>query len=449
MNALKQLKLGLVTLASTGIIAACGGSSGGSSSGSVSVQNTSTCPVGLGLVLKKQLTKEAEQRLAAGASTTSNGVDVLKRISKPYKFDENHALYQETIGKDSKKLYRAVAAVEIDTYDDSGNAMKTNAMGFVYVDSEGKVSENIPLFVPFSNYDVDKEGEVTEAVVPVFRWNAYNSNTDSIMNGDQVSTIQKYYGDLFIDWIVYKKKYESIWKLFEEEDLDDSIADTRVDSLIPSDFRADVVKVRAVAEKWTIAGNYLLGEIGFELKDSADETLEGTLLEDSFGDFAEAVDFSDEIDEILSMVDIFESLVTGLQDGVLDLRDLGVNDACLKLVIDNVDLDGDVGAAISKLDLRDNAITISGLRNVLRHLDMRDKDGNRIHGLGIGSIDISGNNINNTELDDAKKEFEGLLEGVIFTHIKIIMNMTVKEASEIIDEYEDEDEDEEDEDDEE
>ncbi len=67
MNTFKQLKLGLVTLASIGMIAACGGGSGsvGTASGAKAVAKT--CPSGIDLVLRDYVSEEGAKRIASGA----------------------------------------------------------------------------------------------------------------------------------------------------------------------------------------------------------------------------------------------------------------------------------------------------------------------------------------------------------------------------------------------
>lgn len=70
---LKTLKVGLVTLATVGIVAACGGggsSAGGSSATASKASAKKHCPPGLELFLGRYLKEEGKQAIAAGASIT-------------------------------------------------------------------------------------------------------------------------------------------------------------------------------------------------------------------------------------------------------------------------------------------------------------------------------------------------------------------------------------------
>ncbi len=70
MNTFNQLKLGIVTLASIGMIAACGGgsSSGSSSAAGAKAAAPSTCPTKIQFALREFLTDESAAKLASGAS---------------------------------------------------------------------------------------------------------------------------------------------------------------------------------------------------------------------------------------------------------------------------------------------------------------------------------------------------------------------------------------------
>lgn len=81
MNTFNQLKLGIVTLASIGMIAACGGgsSSGSSSAAGAKAAAPSTCPTKIQFALREFLTDESAAKLASGASM--QGIDATENLA--------------------------------------------------------------------------------------------------------------------------------------------------------------------------------------------------------------------------------------------------------------------------------------------------------------------------------------------------------------------------------
>ncbi len=156
MNILKQLKLGLVTLASIGMIAACGGSSSNvSSSSSVNkVVGTTTCPKGLDLVFGQHFASEEDRmRLASGAESASSEDDpfhifLTGDLAKTVTLTDNQA--SEAGVASGTKASLAMAIFTESLFDENSGSPDSPVIVFGYVSvNDRELIEVIPGFVPF------------------------------------------------------------------------------------------------------------------------------------------------------------------------------------------------------------------------------------------------------------------------------------------------------------
>ena len=155
MKYIKQLKLGVVTLATVGMIAACGGgsSSGSGSSALAGVKGTTTCPAGLDLVLGSYFASERDRkRLASGVDTTytegddGGDPDVLIITGDLGKTME----VKDSEGK-ATTIHLSVAYTDLPS-DEGDEGDGTKVIMFGYVTQEGgkiQFYDSIPAFVPF------------------------------------------------------------------------------------------------------------------------------------------------------------------------------------------------------------------------------------------------------------------------------------------------------------
>ncbi len=122
----------------------------------------------------------------------------------------------------------------------------------------------------------------------------------------------------------------------------------------------------------------------------------------------------DILSALLNAIEIAETTVKGLYHGSISLSGHGIDDACMALIADTVDFDV-LGNAVTSLDLSNNKLGPDGLRAILKHFDARDANGNRMHGLSISSIIVSGNErITDREVEELIKEFPDILDDNLF-----------------------------------
>ncbi len=517
MNTFKQLKLGIVTLASIGMIAACGGgSSSGSSGSSVSpinnVTGTTTCPNGLDLVFGQHFaSKEDRMRLATGA-------DVIKdALSTAEVMQDADPLVVVLTGDLARAIdlgdgQVANLSMVVKVSEDNGSEV----IMFAYVDQEEKVVSSIPLIMPYitdyitKSLDTDAYKRASELLVtqakdinPVdvftyleehsaekakdfllqriyaeisasgktiptvyvviddendkefsnidlgnMKWNGTNEEK---MQAEKYSNqIHQHYAHLLIDYNKYLEEFVNYsarlsgvsdeatvgdvkeyilgmledffpdleldlqnkpveyWESFDWGQISKSKIDKeamlknfkglKLGDIVPRNLRSDLNVVSQTTQNWLVALD--------QYTDKADKKYSG---------YSDLVENTQVLSSAVSALNLAEILLAGLFNGTISLKGYGVDDACMALIADTVDFDV-FGNAVTSLDLSNNKLGPDGLRAILQHFDARDANGNRMHGLSISSINISGNEmITEDDVNKLIEEFSRILGDGLFT----------------------------------
>lgn len=519
MNTLKQLKLGLVTLASIGMIAACGGgsSSGSSSSAVTNVTSKTTCPKGLDLVFGQHFASEEDRvRLASGMESVADVEDrIVAGLSQA---DPIVVVLKGDLARTAELENGQTAKLAMVVEENSEDSAESFV--FAYVDDENTVVASIPLLVPYlTDYIVksldsqaytdgleeieSNTSQITpEQVIGYLEENSSRNAKDFILekvyeklldskvsipwvyivideeknntfsniklgnmkwNGAEEEKnqskqyskqIHKYYAHLLIDYNEHLEGFvdhatglagvsdddtvgdtmdliletlKSIYPDLAWEDTDQTVVEV-VDSLdlnldglkgyteysnfVPQGLRSGLNSASRITGNWLKAVEQYQGNIPYE----NDQEIEYI-----------AVVLSSAVDAF----DMAEIMLKGLSSGSISLNGYGIDDACMALITDTVDFDI-MGGAVTSLDLRNNELGPDGLRAILNHFDKRDANGNRMHGLSISSIDISGNQkITRQDVNNLIEEFPNILDGVFSASITIYSDGSLGDTTEV------------------
>ena len=300
----------------------------------------------------------------------------------------------------------------------SGEEMPVVASGqnptlaFVYVNESGSRAENIGIFIPaltFNDY-------------PHY---SYDKRLDVDLTETERQIVKNVYGDLLVEWDYLVAKYEDDFEKFSDENLEDIKITELLSGSLRADLKADYILIRDHLARWGVAINWLHdkegipGITGDDIVNMAEFDMDSTNL--------------DKVNVGFAVLGHMETMFRSIFAGSINLESIGMGDQCFALVVDTISLDGEVGDKVAQLNLANNSLTIEGLRYVLTHLDKRDTNGDRIHGLGVSVIDVSGNQITNDEIEALKEEFPDLLSGFFGADISIFNDPTLGEMGELID----------------
>jgi hypothetical protein len=403
-----KLKIALIALMAVGLVAGCGAGGSGSSIYVSMVPKVSVCPVGLNVALNNHLTSESSAKLAAsGVFSDNNSVLRLSYDNDGhslmyYLLDSTHKSFRKQGG-----LHRAMVML---WRDDSGSSVSSNndlqhryVVGYVYLDDENELAKHIPAFVPFYL------NPITGRVGKVFA--GHNSSVwDSELSAKDKGKLNKYYGDINVPVHDMDKLINFSWMLTP----DGSDVTNRIHSVLDNyayDMRtfsneyAKLFVYDKAAAGWALNLESLhdlklgkfAGNIAVDLEGIPSNEFASYHYLQSLGNRLHVIQNIFGAGGYLTAVSYARDSAQDALDS-LKISNLGITDTCLEAVIRTVSLDGIEGKAtpVKFIDLGQNNLTKEGIAVLLDYLSKED-DGNRVRGLSVVNINVSGNNLT---LDD-------------------------------------------------